>query len=315
MYDWLPSESAPRRFPTFLIKGTLRLADDTISYVPDQRIAFNGWGEVGSTHVVSPLIKPVPKRLDIRWFAFTEDKFYEGSFDLPFESMQKMFDAGLAEGRLLPKPQPYDRVIVGMAPGGLVAVWMGASTEKVEVANYIARVVDLPWSSVTPNTTMPRAIYIQRRLTEVMSPEQYEQHLREGVPPGLFTEYHRRYRWNPYASGKGTAISLRIVGFNGEDSFISARGEAVPHASRSVPTSIDFDWLPPGNSRGLRAVINFDETEVFAAFRKLSPGDSQRPLTLLLEQGCNTVSVSLRDEGHLLPLEKTHVKLYSRPGG
>jgi len=311
MYDWLPTESAPRRFPTYLIKAELLLADGTTSYVPDQRVVSNGWGRSGSIHVVEPLVKPVPKRLDIRWFSFTEDKFYEGSFDLPWQEMQRLFDAGLAEGRSLPKPEPYNGVVVGMAPEGLVAVWMSASVEKVEIATYQARVVDLPWKLVTPNTEMPRQTYIQRRISEVMKPEQYQDHLRNGVPTGLYKEYHRRYRWQPFVSGQGTARSMRLVCFNGEDSFITAKGEAVPHTTRSVPTMIEFVWLPPGESKALKAKLTFDETEVFAAFRKLSPDDSMRPLTLRLEQAGQAVSVSLRDERYLLPLGKTKMELYS----
>jgi hypothetical protein len=312
MYDWLPTECAPRRFPMYLIKAVLTLADGTTAYVPDQRVVANVWGETGSTHVVSPLMKPVPKRLDIRWFSFTEDRFYEGGFELPFDSMERMFAIGLAEGRSLPKPQPYDRVVVGMAPGGFVAVWMAASIETVEVATFTAREVDLPWKNVTPNTTMPRANYIASTLAEVMTPTQYDQHRLLGTPPGLYTEYHRRYRWEPKVTGNGTPISMRIVGFNGEDSFISSKGEAVPHSTRSVPTLIEFDWLPPGKTKGLKAVVTFDETEVFAAFRKLSPGDSQRKLMLNLESTSTAVSVSLQDDRYLLPLEKLQVKLYSR---
>lgn len=312
MYDWLPTESSPRRFPTYLIKGTLTLVDGTTAYIPDQRVVSNGWGVRGSTHVVSRAIKPVPTRLDIRWFSFTEDKFFEGSFDLPWETMQKMFDSGLAEGRLLPKPEPYNSIVFGMAPGGFVAVWMSASAEKVEVATYAASEVDLPWSSVSKNTDIPRDVYLQRRMSEVMTPAQYDQHRLNGTPPGLYIDYHRRYRWSPNVTGKGTPISMRIVGFNGEDSFIGSKGEAVPQSTRSVPAVIEFSWLPPGSVSGLKAVITLDEAEAFAAFRKLSPGDSQRPLTLHLEPGTTGVSVSLRDERYLLPLEKPQVKLYSR---
>jgi len=309
-YQWLPTESAPRRFPAYLIRGALLLADGTTSYVPDQRVVSNVWGDFGSTHVVEPLVKPVPQRLDIRWFSFTEDKFYEGSFDLPWQEMQRMFDTPLVEGRVLPKPEPYDSVVVGMAPGGRVAVWMAASAETVEIATYQARVVDLPWKLVAGDAEMSREAFIQSRLTTRMKPEQYQDHLRNGVPAGLYKEYHRRYRWQPFVSGQGTAQSMRLVCFNGEGSYITAKGEAVPHATRSVPALIEFTWLPPGSTQALRAELTFDEAEVFAAFRKLSPDDSMRALTLRLEQSGQAVSVSLRDERYLLPLGKTKMELY-----
>jgi len=287
------------------------LADGTSAYVPDRRDVFNGWGKSGSTHVVEPLIKPVPTRLDIRWFSYTEDKFYEGSFDLPWQEMERMFDAGLPEGRRLQKPEPYNGLVVGMAPGGFVAVWMSASTEKVEVAHYMAREVDLPWSLVTRRADIPRATRIQQIISELMTPEQLEDQRLNGVTPGLFTEYHRRYNWVPQATGPGKAISMRIIGFNGEDSFITPRGASVPMATRSVPSVIEVDWLPPDRTTGRSAEITFDEAEIFAAFRKLSPADAMRPLTLHLETAASPVSVSLRDDRHLLPLQKVQVKMYS----
>lgn len=50
-YDWLPTESAPKKYPVYLIRGDLFLADSSSLYIPDRIDVANGWGEWGSTHI------------------------------------------------------------------------------------------------------------------------------------------------------------------------------------------------------------------------------------------------------------------------
>jgi len=73
----------------------------------------------------------------------------------------------------------------------------------------------------------------------------------------------------------------------------------------------EFDWMSPLGGR-LNALITFDEVEAFAGFRKLSPGDTQQPLTLHIEATPTAVTVALRDERYLLPLQKAQIKIVSR---
>jgi len=64
-YDWLPSESAHESFPMRIVKGDLILKDGTSIYLPDRRIVYNGWGVVGSTHIVGETLKALPEKIDI----------------------------------------------------------------------------------------------------------------------------------------------------------------------------------------------------------------------------------------------------------
>ncbi len=59
-YKWLPTESAPREAPVFLLNGDLLLADGTTVYVPDKRMAGKGWGETGSIEIVGEDEKALP---------------------------------------------------------------------------------------------------------------------------------------------------------------------------------------------------------------------------------------------------------------
>jgi Protein of unknown function (DUF2931) len=312
-YNWLPTECAPRRFPVRLIKGTLQLLDGSTAAIPDRRDVFNGWGRTGSTHVVGPARKPIPVRLDLRWFSYTEDCFFEGSIELPQALLARLFASGIAEGRHLARPEEFNRVIVGMAPHGQMAVWLAAAGgEVVEVAAGRAQPLDLPWSAVTPNATLGRAAYIERILREFLTPEQIDALRRDGAPRELFPSYHARYRWVPRVKGTGSPQYLDIVSLNGENARIGPKGAAVPCDNRPVPSVIEVAWKTPAGE-GLRAVITLDEAESLAAFSKLAQGDRNKNLTLTIETQRSGAAITLQDGQFVLPFKATQTKVWAAP--
>src|SRR5690625_3500537 len=88
-FDWKATESAPKNFPIKIIDGTFIYhgrSDGTGLYVPSGGLLDKGWGEMISSHIVGPDLKPLPDRLKITFFSYLEDQFYEGVFDLPYET-------------------------------------------------------------------------------------------------------------------------------------------------------------------------------------------------------------------------------------
>jgi len=62
-FNWFPSESAHKDFPMKIIKGDFIFLDGGSTYIPDHRLINNGWGEVGSHHIIGENFKPVPTLL------------------------------------------------------------------------------------------------------------------------------------------------------------------------------------------------------------------------------------------------------------
>src|SRR5690625_444757 len=88
-FDWKATESAPKNFPIQIINGTFIYhgrSDGAGLYVPSGGLLDKGWGEMISSHIVGPDLKPLPDRLKITFFSYLEDQFYEGVFDLPYET-------------------------------------------------------------------------------------------------------------------------------------------------------------------------------------------------------------------------------------
>jgi DUF2931 family protein len=312
MFEWLPTEAAPDRFPVHLIQGDLYFADGRSIYVPDGRDVANGWGARGSTHIVGDAAKPVPVRLEVAWFSYTEDRFYQGTFPLPAEAMTALFKAGVTDP-LTGRPLGFERIIVGMAPQGVVSVWMAAGAEVVEVASFVALQASLPWEAVLDNPEVSRGDFIRQVLKAKLGADGLARFDGEGVPKGLYQGYRAQYLWGPQITGDGTPTALWIRSFNGENTFLGQAGPAIPRDSRPVPAEMLLDWITRGGAPQ-SAKIMFDEAEIFAAFSKLSRGDATRQLAVELELSGKNASVSLRDAKYILPLQKPRIEVFRRRG-
>ena len=295
-FDWLPTECAPKDYPARIVRGTLLFGDGGSVPIPGDQLINNGWGAVGSTHIVGPSLKPVPVQLELRWFSYLEDRFYAGRFELPSARMLELFGAGAAS----PRPGPrlkYDTVIVGVAPGGDVSVWMGAQRIVTEVATYRAAVAELSWTAVLDNPGIPRAKYIADALKEALPAEVLKRVTGTPVPAGRWgAVYARRLPWTPRLRGTLAATDLWVRCFNGEHEWLDLSGTRKdvdsPPLTRGVPRELTLTWRH-GSGADLRSVVTLDEREVFAAFAKLAMADPGAPMTLLLEPAPDATRVEL----------------------
>lgn len=297
-YEWLPSESAPGLTPMHLVSGDLELADDSTTYIPDKRLVSNGWGEIGSTHLVGPERKALPRSVALTWFSLLENRFYAGRFALPVERIATLMDKGAA----LPPPrgpQPYDRVVFGVAPGGHVSVWVSTGEVVTEVARFVAAPAELPWSGFLDNPDVTREQYVRENLEAVLKPEGLKD---VSARPDLLTMWGdagRRLAWRAEVKGVGAQGAIVWVkGLNGERNWIdlagTTTGGAWPDGMLPMPEKLKLNWRAADGGRS--ADIVMDPTEVMAAFKKLSAADRPGPMTLVLEPSGSgaTVDVFLR---------------------
>lgn len=307
-FDWLPTECAPKAYPMYLIRGVLQLESGQVAMVPNDRTARNGWGRWGSTHVAGEMVKALPASLDLKWFSWTEDRAYVASFALPTDIMSGWFQRGLNVPRH-GRESRFNGVIVGMAPQGLVSVWITAFGETLEVASQHGSETTVAWASVFPHAAMSRSEHVERRVQADLTPEQRAHLERHGVPKGLFESYRQLFRWTPWVTGSEVPSTMTIRSFNGEDAYIGARGPCIPRDTRPVPRMIEIDWTNHRQERR-SADVHFNEAEIFAAFRFLSDSQPDAPLQLHLETLADHVDVSLRDQHRRVLLRKTEVTLF-----
>lgn len=116
----LVSGSAPTLYPTDLFFGLLYYSCDDALQIPRQYPFSGEWGSVVSTHLLDNDNCPMPRALDIVWLSIVERKFYSKQCQLPFQTMETLWqqtDEELVEPR-------FSHIIIGMAPYGKLAVWL-----------------------------------------------------------------------------------------------------------------------------------------------------------------------------------------------
>lgn len=311
-YEWLPSECAPEKYPMRIVKGDFIFDDGQSIYIPARKTLSNGWGKIGSTHLVGEAVKPIPRQLAITWFSFTENKFYSGVFNLPQEDISALFKKGFISP-VTNKWRTYDRIIVGLAPGGTIGLWMEGDGVVKAVALLIATEAAIEWSVLNDNPSITRDQYIQARLAEVLNGDEIASLKRNGVTKGLWEKYDIKYRWKPLIIGVVTPSDIWIQYFNGEVEFINYEYEKNPKVeTRAITKKLELRWT---NHAGvdLYSTVLFDEEEIFAALSKLYPDLKKQELQLQIEINNidNSLTISLKNNQYLIRLQKCLVKVYS----
>ena len=269
-FDWLATESAPSHYPMQIINGDFFYHGQGGSkYIPSGGTLYAGWGNSISTHVGGDERYPLPDRLNIIFFSYTEKQFYKGELELPYEKMLELFREGIAANKQLPH---YREVMVGIAPGGAVSVWMtGVRTKEVFFGQ--AQKIDLRYSRVLGlrfDNQQEEDAFIYKQLTNVLKPEELESLKKDGVPFGLWARYRNLYRWIPVLT-PGTTLKRSEIGIrylNGESS-----PETLPFkketsdTTRPLPSRVVF--VPIISGVGRPYVVNFDEYELMETFEKL----------------------------------------------
>ena len=74
----------------------------------------------------------LPASVDMVWLSYKEDCFYRLKTAIDYEKIEKLFREGYKErvpnGEV--RHTTYDTVVVGIAPGGVVVLWVGRGYKK-----------------------------------------------------------------------------------------------------------------------------------------------------------------------------------------
>lgn len=311
-YEWLPTESSFSNFPMRIVTGDFIFNDGTSIYIPSSKIIDNGWGAIGSTHIVGDKLKLLPAKIKIAWFSFAEDKFYSGVFTLPYGKICNLFEKGF-QSPITGKITTYERIIVGMAPAGEMSIWLMGDGEVLLVANFKAHETIIDWKYVTENTEFSRKTYISRVLNSSLSKDQILELSLHGVPYELLDAYRKQYFWKPEVIGsKPTHLWLKT--YNGECEYIDFIQSNVIHRNlRSVPKHIDIEWQDRFGKKYL-GNLTFNENELLHAYHKLSTGqvDHEMKLQIEINEKSFDLNISLKDSKYIFHFNKAIVKVYER---
>lgn len=296
-FDWYATESGPKLYPMEIIQGTFFYQGQNEGlYIPDGGTLSAGWGTRVSHHVVGPDEKPLPDRVKIVFYSYAEKQFYKGEFPLPYEKILAAF----REHNLDPERPHFNSIQIGIAPGGVVAVWLdGRETREIffgqaeKVTISPSNGFRLPFDSKEESDA-----YIEKQLANVLTPEQLAALKKNGIPFGTWARYRNLYKWAPtYKDGLSPTKAATAVWFlNGEviPNVPTQFSEEMANTPRPLPRGWTFT-APTISGKKYVFDIKFEEFELMEAFEKL---------------GANGERVNIEIEPRE-PIETSRVRVYN----
>ena len=224
-YEWGISVNAPIGYPIHVYAG--RVGPEYIMSDLWCSTEEPDWGSAYVNEGNDP--KELPKDIDIVWFSFIENCFYNLQAPLDYEKIEKLFKEGFEQriryGEL--HHTTYNGLVVGLAPGGTVVVWVGKGYSPItEVGRFQASQIYL--TETSDMDSHERLIFdkeYRKSLATAPNIVPLEvQKANEGkpIPYNLWDRYaETQYRWYPtfeIPDGKMGDVFFRY--WNGEANTI-----------------------------------------------------------------------------------------------
>ncbi len=309
-FEWLPTECADERYPMELVSGGLYGSDGLIAALPSGKTVNNGWGQIGSRHLIGAPHKPVPNSLKLSWFSYAEDQFFAGTVALPHAELTQLFERGFV-GPLMGTRETWTKIIVGMGLGGWTSVWLAGGELVREVARAQLQAAQLNWALVLDNPAIERSAFIRSKLQSRLGKAELDLLARHGPPVGTWTRYAQRHRRRVVVAGVHMPLHMFLRRFNVERQFQDL-AQPVPEALEAVPKHLQITWLT-NNGRKQLSEIHLDESEVFGALDQAGVAASNTPpMILRVELGARSrVSMVLECQATRIPLTRARVEVSS----
>ena len=312
-FEWRPTESAPKQYPIEIYQGIITCADGSLVKIPSGgRTVHNGWGETGSTYAVGDDFKAMPQSLNLTWLSFAEDKFYTGNFELPKDEIQSLFETGYTNHEGI--KETYSNLVVGMAPGGYVSVWLFGAGKSVEVGHYKAQETEISMEDFNPSGIQDRNEYVSSTM-EYLS-EDLTQGLRQhGIQKEKWAVYRNRFNWKFEFKFQesGNPAEIRTKFFDGSHFYFQTGNPDISdYNSMPLPKEIGYKWYDK-NKNKYGADIEFDEKEIFNAFESIfkDPENKTTNLIIKVDTYNSAIGISLESEKETIEIKKAQVNIYA----
>jgi len=297
--------------------GAFVRSDERSFPVPSGHYLRGNWGLSGISWSVGDENQPAPASLEILYFSYTEDTFYEGRFELPQQRIHDLLKAGFWDTE--DKQQvTYSELTVCVLPKGMVCVWLNGGGNKVLIGRFQGSVSDADFKRFYPQTD--RAEMFQLELAKT-TPAVQQQMKAGTINTKLWDDYLKTYDWQLAFSQPLTLTDYKVSYLNAEINNYPATQDLAPHLRalltpqlRAAPRSLNLYVRDEAGHNHLLRTRAFDEAQTMAAFQTLHQQSPTRPLSLRVETDkyVQKATFVLTDGLHSIPLTKTAVEILAR---
>jgi len=273
VFNWSVTDSAPEGYIMEIAQGKLYIkGTDTSFSLPNDVPIEDGWGKGISNR--SAINAKLPDRLSIIFYSYLEKQFYRGDFDLPYDRMVALFQEAVdAFDATKSSLAYYSKIMVGIAPGGTVAVWVtGARTKevffgqakKIELNPSLG--LDFPFDS-----TQEYDEYVEEIVAATLGTERLNEIRQKGIPFELWSRYRNQYPWTMSLLHGDLARKINLIHINGEhlsNAKINFNHDGLH--SYPIPRYLSFQVKTVRSEYIEVYEVNFDDIEILEAFEQLA---------------------------------------------
>ncbi len=312
-YEWTEGTSAPLGFPMEVYKGGIDCEGGewvglSIGIAP----GTNVWGDINNG--MSNGFKGLPTRLDFIWMSFMENQFYQIDTDIDTQKIREYFSKGYdikaTNGSGKTEHLNYDVIAVGMAPGGVVVVWVAGVGVQKEIGRYQGKKVTIPESEIAKLDSHENRFWRKDYLDMVHTREQIipkkiqEENKGKPIPFGLWDVYRTRFSWKPVfelpenaALNSSRDIGLRMI--NGErEQLDAAKKPLSDYDNRAIPASISMSVTDKNDNR-YGAACDLNAKSSVEAFKEVfgdDPKSTKAELVITVNEAFSFFTVKLKGE-------------------
>lgn len=319
-YSYNVTVTAPKEYPVDVHEGwLLDNKKEFICAMPRAGIANTRWiydgkkaGQGGSV---------IPHHLNLTYVAYAEKKFYTVDADLPADKILEAFKEGfliqgndkkIIDGQEIYNlvPDTYNILTIGVAPGGVIVVWLSGNHNRVEICRLQAKEVFVDKNDFIPN---PDPTESQQQFFDIgfkyAVPDSIQTIIKEkGIPYGLWDKYREKFKYRfvlkPY-DDKDIITGFYLINYNGESRFVPHDSVA---AAQYEVSAIPYDsriYFKLYNTE-----IIFDDEEMLKVFGNFKKSDPDKPLDIIIKPTFeyNDMKVFVKCGDKEVPLEKYKVK-------
>lgn len=320
-YKWVASVTSPNMYPIMVDKSIL-IYENGYTYLESGDYLAGHWGRSGSKNYTDTGKKPIPYRLVLCWLSWAESKFYKGVFDLPTEKMEDYFKEGYINNE--GKWETYHIILVGMAPEGVVVVWLQGRSACVEIGRFQGyETNEISVQDIAPGANGLWGEYpsIEEYTDIILEPEVKEYISHNGLSNRVWDKYREHFSFKStikFNFNNNVVKKMRQEFYNGESKCLTP--EEINSPSYSMQARIKrivFDWLD--GERKYKANITFDEKEIFSAYEQIYKNDPTRNGEIVCQVNNSNDSIQvffrgedMEDANPGIRLDKSEIAIYKR---
>lgn len=276
--------------------------------IPSGGTLTQGWGKSASAYLIGAKFKPLPDRVGVTFYSYAENQFYRGEFALPYDKILGMFQQQL---KTVPD-DAYGEILLGIAPGGSVAVWLKGPHTKEVFFGQAERIEMSPEAGFKlPFTSKEQSDgYVERALAESVTPDQLVYIKQHGAPVGAWARFRNLYKWIPtYKDGKvATKREIPIEFLNGENFWIPAEfNEKLANVPKPLPRRLKFR-VQITTEESVFYVIDFEPFELMEAFEKLGANGEKVYIEFYPQVPVERMKIRVYNQKESVELKNVHIE-------